>query len=44
MDEDPARAMYRYRADALADDRGNGPALVCAHGTLMDRTMFAPQA
>ena len=44
MDEDPARAMYRYRTDALADDRGDGPPLVCLHGTLMDRTMFAPQA
>ena len=44
MDEDPARAMYRYRTDALTEDHGDGPALVCAHGTLMDRTMFAPQA
>jgi pimeloyl-ACP methyl ester carboxylesterase len=44
MDEDPGQAMYRYRADALADDRGDGPALVCLHGTLMDRTMFEPQA
>jgi pimeloyl-ACP methyl ester carboxylesterase len=44
MDEDPARDMYRYRTDALVDDRGDGPPLVCLHGTLMDRTMFAPQA
>ena len=36
--------MYRHRTDALVDDRGGGPALVCVHGTLMDRTMFAPQA
>ncbi|MEF8851929.1 MAG: alpha/beta hydrolase [Haloarculaceae archaeon] len=44
MDEDPGRAMYRHRTDALVDDHGEGPPLVCAHGTLMDRTMFAPQA
>ena len=44
MDEDPTQAMYRHRTDALVDDRGDGPALVCAHGTLMDRTMFSPQA
>jgi len=44
MDEDPGRAMYRYRTDALTDDHGDGPPLVCLHGTLMDRTMFAPQA
>ncbi|PSQ19298.1 alpha/beta hydrolase [Halobacteriales archaeon QS_8_69_26] len=35
--------MYRHRPEVLATDRGEGPALVCAHGTLMDRTMFAPQ-
>ncbi|PSQ15857.1 alpha/beta hydrolase [Halobacteriales archaeon QS_8_69_26] len=44
MAEDPAQAMYRYRTDTLVDDRGDGPALVCSHGTLMDRTMFAPQS
>jgi pimeloyl-ACP methyl ester carboxylesterase len=44
MDEDPGHAMYRHRTDALVDDRGDGPPLVCLHGTLMDRTMFAPQA
>lgn len=43
-DTDPARAMYRHRTDAVADDRGDGPPLVCLHGSLMDRTMFAPQA
>jgi len=42
-DEDPARAMYRHRTDAVTDDRGDGPAVVFSHGTLMDRTMFRPQ-
>jgi pimeloyl-ACP methyl ester carboxylesterase len=41
---DPARAIYRHRTDAVTDDRGDGPTLVCLHGSLMDRTMFAPQA
>lgn len=40
---DPATEMYRTRADALATVDGTGPGLVCAHGTLMDRTMFSPQ-
>jgi pimeloyl-ACP methyl ester carboxylesterase len=39
----PATEMYRTRADAMATTAGSGPALLCAHGTLMDRTMFAPQ-
>jgi len=43
-DADPARAMYRHRTDALVDDYGDGSPLVCLHGSLMDRTMFAPQA
>ncbi len=43
-DTDPARAMYRHRTDAVVDDHGDGPPLVCLHGSLMDRTMFAPQA
>jgi pimeloyl-ACP methyl ester carboxylesterase len=34
---------YRNRADIYSDERGEGPAVVFAHGTLMDRTMFAPQ-
>lgn len=38
-----ATEMYRHRADALATDVGEGPVLLCAHGTLMDRTMFRPQ-
>ncbi|WP_256297291.1 alpha/beta fold hydrolase [Haloarchaeobius salinus] len=42
-DPGPATEMYRHRADTLADDRGDGPALVLSHGTLMDRTMFRPQ-
>jgi pimeloyl-ACP methyl ester carboxylesterase len=41
---DPAQAMYRHRTDTLLEDRGDGPALLCLHGTLMDRTMFRPQA
>ncbi|MFP4625567.1 MAG: alpha/beta fold hydrolase [archaeon] len=40
---DPATEMYRTRADALSVEAGSGPELLCAHGTLMDRTMFAPQ-
>jgi len=42
-DEDPAQAMYHHRTDTLVDDRGDGPAVVFSHGTLMDRTMFQPQ-
>ncbi|WP_323676465.1 alpha/beta hydrolase [Halorubellus sp. PRR65] len=34
---------YRTRADTVATDRGDGPPVVLAHGTLMDRTMFDPQ-
>ncbi len=41
--KDPATAMYRERADALSIEAGSGPALLCAHGTLMDKTMFQPQ-
>lgn len=40
---DPATAMYRERADVLSTEAGTGPELLCAHGTLMDRTMFRPQ-
>ncbi|WP_049925682.1 alpha/beta fold hydrolase [Halopiger goleimassiliensis] len=40
---DPATDMYRHRADALATEAGSGPELLCAHGSLMDRTMYAPQ-
>lgn len=40
---DPATEMYRRRADTQASVEGSGPALLCAHGTLMDRTMFQPQ-
>ena len=43
-EENPGAAMYRYRTDTLVDDRGEGPVLLCLHGTLMDRTMFDPQA
>ncbi|QLG47580.1 alpha/beta fold hydrolase [Natrinema halophilum] len=35
--------MYRVRTDALTTDVGEGNPIVFAHGTLMDRTMFAPQ-
>jgi pimeloyl-ACP methyl ester carboxylesterase len=35
--------MYRARPDALTTDVGEGQPVVFAHGTLMDRTMFAPQ-
>ena len=40
---DPATAMYRERTDVLSTEAGAGPELLCAHGTLMDRTMFRPQ-
>jgi pimeloyl-ACP methyl ester carboxylesterase len=40
---DRATDAYRTRADVYATERGEGPAVVCAHGTLMDRTMFTPQ-
>jgi len=42
-DADPGAAMYRHRTDTLVDDRGDGPVVLCLHGSLMDRTMFAPQ-
>lgn len=35
--------MYRERADTVAVEAGDGPVVVFAHGTLMDRTMFEPQ-
>lgn len=38
-----ATEMYRTRLDALSTTVGRGPPVVFAHGTLMDRTMFAPQ-
>ena len=43
MDDHGATAAYRHRGDALSSDRGAGPPVVFSHGTLMDRTMFAPQ-
>ncbi|SEV95367.1 alpha/beta fold hydrolase [Natrinema salifodinae] len=43
MASDSATAMYRTRPDALTTDVGEGRPVVFAHGTLMDRTMFAPQ-
>lgn len=43
MSEDPATSMYRKRPGPLTTDVGDGPPVVFAHGTLMDRTMFAPQ-
>jgi pimeloyl-ACP methyl ester carboxylesterase len=36
-------ARYRERPATVATDVGSGPAVVFAHGTLMDRTMFDPQ-
>ncbi|QDX39879.1 alpha/beta fold hydrolase [Salarchaeum sp. JOR-1] len=35
--------LYTHRAETVSTDRGTGDAVVFAHGTLMDRTMFAPQ-
>ncbi|WP_435552566.1 alpha/beta fold hydrolase [Natrinema sp. CGMCC1.2065] len=43
MSDETATAMYRARTDALTTDVGEGRPVVFAHGTLMDRTMFAPQ-
>lgn len=40
---DQAAAMYRYRVDEMAIEAGDGPPVVFSHGTLMDRSMFAPQ-
>jgi pimeloyl-ACP methyl ester carboxylesterase len=34
---------YKRRAEMYSTERGEGPAVVFAHGTLMDRTMFEPQ-
>ncbi len=42
-DADPSVRRYRARPETVATDRGVGPPLVLCHGTLMDRTMFAPQ-
>lgn len=42
-DLDTVAHAYRHRADTYATDRGEGPPVVFAHGTLMDRTMFSPQ-
>lgn len=42
-DDDRSVARYRTRADTVTSERGDGPPLVFAHGTLMDRTMFDPQ-
>ncbi|MEE6211140.1 alpha/beta hydrolase [Salarchaeum sp. III] len=35
--------LYTHRAETVSTDRGDGDTVVFAHGTLMDRTMFAPQ-
>ena len=40
---DVATERYRLRPETVSTDRGEGPAIVFAHGTLMDRTMFDPQ-
>lgn len=41
--DDRSVERYRARPETVATDRGDGPPLVLSHGTLMDRTMFAPQ-
>lgn len=38
-----ATERYRLRPETVVTDRGAGPAIVFAHGTLMDRTMYDPQ-
>ncbi|WP_435077985.1 alpha/beta hydrolase [Halococcus sp. AFM35] len=40
---DAATERYRLRPETVVTDRGEGPAVVFAHGTLMDRTMFDSQ-
>jgi pimeloyl-ACP methyl ester carboxylesterase len=35
--------MYRNRVGTVSTELGTGPPVVFSHGTLMDRTMFAPQ-
>jgi pimeloyl-ACP methyl ester carboxylesterase len=40
---DRGTRRYRTRPETVATDRGEGPAVVLCHGTLMDRTMFDPQ-
>jgi pimeloyl-ACP methyl ester carboxylesterase len=42
-EHDDGTARYRERPTTVATDIGDGPAVVFAHGTLMDRTMFEPQ-
>lgn len=43
IDPDQTTSLYRHRNDVNSTDRGDGPAVVFSHGTLMDRTMFDPQ-
>ena len=38
-----ATERYRLRPETVVTDRGEGSAIVFAHGTLMDRTMYDPQ-
>lgn len=40
---DMATERYRKRPETVITDRGDGPPILFAHGTLMDRTMFDPQ-
>ncbi|AQL44207.1 alpha/beta hydrolase [Halorientalis sp. IM1011] len=42
-DPDPATRLYHHRTETVSEERGSGPAVVFAHGTLMDWTMFEPQ-
>ncbi|WP_299264986.1 alpha/beta fold hydrolase [Halorientalis sp.] len=42
-DPDPATQLYRHRTETVSEERGSGPPVVFAHGTLMDWTMFEPQ-
>lgn len=43
MDPDLPADAYRARPEPFVTDRGDGPPVLFAHGTLMDRTMFEPQ-
>lgn len=42
-DSGNSSGLYTHRSETVCTDRGTGDAVVFAHGTLMDRTMFDPQ-
>ncbi len=42
-EREAATDRYQHRPETVVTDRGDGPPVVFAHGTLMDRTMFDSQ-